>query len=120
MLGNFSLIHIGGITRNNEKIFRRIENRLTLQGYICFAPVVYDVEVWKPNKEMLDDMCYEKLIICDIFLIETPWHIGESTKLRIQQSKELNIPIMVYNFITDKLEEFDEEKDYGDVQYSYT
>lgn len=120
MIGKYQLIHIGGVTRNNEKIFRKIEHELTLKGYICWAPVVYDVEVWRSNQEMLDDMCYAKLTVCDIFLIATPWHIGQSTQLRISQCKEFDIPVMVYNHSTKKMEKYEEGKRYDSGEYCYS
>lgn len=120
MIGKYKLVHIGGVTRFNNGIFRKIEEDLTLQGYICFAPVIYDVEKWEPHQELLDDMCHEKLLICDIFVIATPWHIGQSTTKRIQECKELNIPIMVYNFNTKQLENYEEGICYDRGKYGHT
>lgn len=117
MLGEFKLAHIGGVTRQNMKLFRTIEKRLTLSGYICFAPVIYDYKVWLPNQKMLDDMCYEKLKICDLFVVATPWHVGKSTSLRISQAKEMNIPVVVYNFSEKYLEIYDDTKDYNTFEY---
>lgn len=98
MLGNFKLAHLGGITRGHEAIFRECERYLTLNGFICFAPVIYDVDTWSLNKEMLDDMCFEKLQIADLFVIVTADHIGKSTRLRMRQSRVLNIPVYIYEY----------------------
>ena len=57
---------------------------------------IYDFELYKQNANLIDDMCYEKLRICDICVIVTPEHIGKSTTQRIQQAKQLNKPVYVF------------------------
>lgn len=121
MLGGYKLAHIGGKTRDNESIFRKIEKELTLSGeYICFVPVIYDKEIWEPNQDLLDDMCFEKLKICDVFVIATPWHIGKSTSNRINDCRYLNIPIKVFNFDTKELEDYEEGVSYDYRKYGST
>ena len=92
----YKIAHLLGKTRNNELLFRHVEKVLTLQGYICFTPVIYNLEEYLQYPEMLDNMCYQKLLMSDICVIVTPDHIGESTTKRIQQCKEFNIPLYVF------------------------
>lgn len=113
----YKLVHIGDVTRYNNDLFRKIEKELTLQGYICFCPVIYDPAVWEPNQEMLDKMCFEKLMVCDIFVIATPWRVGESTSLKVKQCIGLDIPVKVYNFETRELEDYNPHISYAYNKY---
>lgn len=97
MIGKYKVAHLLGRTRNHEVPFRYVETELTKQGYICFAPVVYDFNTYKENAELLDDMCYEKLLVCDICVVVAPEFIGKSTQLRIQQAKELGKPVYLFD-----------------------
>lgn len=97
MFGEFKVAHLLGVTRGNEPVFRHVETELTKQGYICFAPVIYEFDVYLEHKQMLKDMCYEKLLMTDICVVVTPWHIGKSTKLRIDQSLGLGKPVFVWD-----------------------
>lgn len=96
MFGKYKVAHLLGITREHEKQFRHVETELTKMGYICFVPVIYNLETYNQYSELLDDMCYEKLLVCDICVIVTPEHIGKSTTVRIKQATELNKPIYVW------------------------
>lgn len=94
----YKIAHLVGITREHEKQFRSAEKILTRKGYIVFTPVFYNMEEYLsfgqcPN--MLDDMCYWKLLFCDFIVIVTPEHIGKSTSNRIKQAIELNKPVYV-------------------------
>lgn len=89
MLGKYKLIHLLGSTRDHKEIFRYVEEELTKQGYIVFAPVFYDINIYNQMPNLLDDMCYEKLLVCDAVCVVTPDHIGKSTIKRLQQVKEL-------------------------------
>ena len=46
-----------------------------------------------PN--MLDEMCSQKLELCDFLVIVTPEHVGKSTSLRIKQAKAAGKPVYV-------------------------
>lgn len=92
----FKIAHLLGITREHEAQFRHIEKRLTQQGYIVFAPVIYNVEEWKLQADMLDEMCYQKLLMCDFCVLATPEHVGKSTSLRIRQAREMGKEIYVF------------------------
>lgn len=104
MLGKYEVAHLLGVTRGNMHRFRLVEEKLTKQGYICFAPVIYQYDVYLKYDKMLDEMCYEKLKISDLCVVVTPEHIGKSTSLRIRQAFDLKIP--VYIFQDDKLVPF--------------
>lgn len=60
------------------------------------CPSDYDIDVYKQYSNLIDDICYQKLLICDLCVIVTPEHIGESTKKRIRQSIELGKPVYVW------------------------
>lgn len=96
MFGKYKVAHLLGITREHEKQFRHVETELTKMGYICFAPVIYNLDVYNQYSDLLDDMCYEKLLVCDFCVIVTSEHIGKSTQNRIRQAEELNKPVYVW------------------------
>lgn len=101
------IAHLIGITREHEDQFRNAEKILTRKGYIVFAPVFYNVEEYLSFGEypnMLDDMCYEKLLICDFLVLVTPEHIGKSTTLRIEQATTMGKKVYVLE--NDVLREF--------------
>lgn len=96
----FKIAHLAGITREHEDQFREAEKLLTRRGYIVFTPTFYDKNIYESFGEfpnMLDDMCYEKLQMCDFLVIVTPEHIGKSTSLRIQQARAMRKPVYVIN-----------------------
>ena len=95
MFGKYKVAHLLGITREHEAQFRSVETTLTKMGYICFAPVIYNLDVYNQYPGLLDDMCYEKLLVCDFCVIVTPEYIGKSTQNRIRQAKEMNTPIYI-------------------------
>lgn len=96
MIGKYKIAHLLGITREHEPIFRHIEHELTKAGYMCFAPAIYDFDIYKQYKDLLNDMCYEKLLVCDFCVVVTPEHIGESTTNRIKQALELKKPVHIW------------------------
>lgn len=67
MFGPFPIAHLLRITRDHEAVFRQVETKLTKQGYICFAPVIYDFDIYLQHKQLLKDMCYEKLLQADLY-----------------------------------------------------
>ena len=96
MLGKFKVIHLVGSTKGNKELFEKAEKVLTSQGNIVFKPVLYGDEVTNDNIDMLNEMCYQKLVFADAICIVTPEHIGESTQKRIQEADELNKEIFIY------------------------
>lgn len=98
MAKKFKIAHLTGITREHEEQFRSAEKVLTEMGYIVFAPVFYDYAKYKSFGEwpnMLDEMCSQKLELCDFLVIVTPEHVGKSTSLRIKQAKAVGKPVYV-------------------------
>ena len=96
MFGKYKVAHLLGITRDHESQFRHAETELTKAGIIYFVPAIYDVNIYKQHPDMLDDMCYEKLLVCDYCVLVTPEYIGKSTTNRIMQAIELGKPVYVW------------------------
>ena len=111
MIGTFKVAHLLGITRDHEKEFRNVERILTKNGFICFAPVIYNYDEYMMNQSMIDDMCYAKLRVSDLCVIVTPDHIGQSTTRRIWQAESLGIPVFVWK--NGVLEEYREDNSNG-------
>lgn len=97
MIGPYTVAHVLGVTRNHEPVFRDIEKALTQQGYIVFCPAIYNYDTYVKHKDILNDMCSEKLKVCDICVLATPEHVGLSTRARIKQAFELQKPVYVWN-----------------------
>ena len=114
MIGKFKTVHLIGSTKGNAELFSSAEKYFTKKGYIVFKPVFFDLKSDDPRLEMYNDMCYDKLLFCDIVCITTPSHIGKSTLNRINQSIQLGKDIIIYEndnikeYITTK--EFEERK----------
>ena len=51
---------------------------------------------YKVDSDLLDDMCYEKLLVCDFCVVVTPEYIGKSTSNRIRQAISMNKPVYVW------------------------
>lgn len=96
MFGKFKTAHLLGITRDHKEQFRHVEEELTKAGYICFTPVFYDLNIYNQMPDLLDDMCYEKLLVCDLCVVVTPEHIGKSTTNRINQAFALGKPVYLW------------------------
>lgn len=97
MIGPFKVVHLIGSTKGNYEIFRKAEIYFTELGYIVFKPVFYVYSDYIKNKELIDKMCYEKLLFCDIVCLVTPKHFGESTIKRIKQAELLEKEILVFD-----------------------
>lgn len=54
MFGKYKVIHLVGSTKDNRDVFRHIEEELTKLGYIVFAPVFYDINIYNQMPELLD------------------------------------------------------------------
>lgn len=66
-------------------------------GYIVFKPVFYVYDEYIENKELVDEMCYDKLVFSDIICLVTPEHFGESTIKRINQAKKLKKELLIFD-----------------------
>lgn len=115
MLGKYKVAHLIGIAREHEAEFRHVEQEMTKKGFICFTPTFYDLKLYEAHQEMIDDMCYQKLLVSDLCMIVTPEHIGKSTRARAQQSWDMGIPVYVWD---DKCPKVYEECDIRRVDHS--
>ncbi len=93
---NFSCGRCFFIEQRQKRQFRDAEKILTGKGCIVFATVFYNAEEYLSFGEfpnMLDGMCYEKLLICDFLVLMMPEHIGMSTVLRMEQWFSIKKPV---------------------------
>lgn len=95
MIKKYKIISLLGTTRGNEELFRKAEIYYTKLGYIVFKPAFYNLEEYNKYKAMVDEMCEEKLLLCDAVGVVTE-HVGESTRNRINQALELGKEIMFF------------------------
>lgn len=116
MFGKYMVAHLLGHTRDNEVNFRRVERKLTKQGFICFVPAIYVLSEYLKYQDLIDDMCYEKLLVCDLCVAVT---LGESTNIRISQAKKLNIPSFTFNIHMNRLIPYDDMAKKSDVYVKY-
>lgn len=107
----FQIAHILGRTRGMEEQFRHVERVLTLRNHcIVFTPVVYELDLYNHNKEVLDAMCYQKLQMCDFCVVLSEDSIGKSTLYRIIQAHKLGKPVYVWDMDTDTMTRVNVEK----------
>lgn len=106
----YPVAHLLGKTRENDALFRHAEVVLTLREHmVCYKPVIYELDVYNQNADLLDAMCFQKLLDCDLCVVVTPDHIGPGTKNRIHQAYLLGIPVYLWDDTTETLSEFGEE-----------
>lgn len=97
MIGNYKTVYLLGVTCWHEPSFRKAEVELTKRGYIVLAPAVYDYENYLTCKDLLKDMYYEKLKLCDFCVLVTPEHVELSISLRIRQAIEMKKPVYIWD-----------------------
>lgn len=92
----YPIMHLIGSTKGqNRLLFTLAERYYTAKGYIVFKPVFFDLPEDDPNLQMYTDMCTQKLLACDVVCVVTD-HIGDSTKKRIAQAKQLRKPVIFF------------------------
>lgn len=97
VLNKFPIIHLIGSTKiENEQQFIAAEKYYTKNGYIVFKPVFFGLNKNDKRLAMYTDMCTQKLNMCDVVCVVTE-HIGESTRKRIEQARELGKKIIYFN-----------------------
>ena len=97
MLNKFPIMHLIGSTKiENEQQFVYAEKYYTNNGYIIFKPVFFGLDQNDKKLAMYTDMCTQKLNMCDVVCVVTE-HIGESTRKRIEQARELGKEIIYFN-----------------------
>lgn len=98
----YSIITLIGSTKF-EQIFRTLEEKLSLKGYLVFSPLVYNQSGDNPkcgidHKKILDTEAKLKINHSDIvFVVDKNGYIGSSTKDQIEHAKLLNKPILYYS-----------------------
>lgn len=96
MLNKFQIMHLIGSTKiENEQKFAYAEKYYTKNGYIVFKPVFFGLDKNDKKLVMNTDMCTQKLNMCDVVCVVTE-HIGESTRKRIEQARELGKKIIYF------------------------
>lgn len=86
-----------------ESVFRKLEEDLSMRGYIVLSPLVYtqsgeDPKCGKKEKEILDLVQKEKIRQSDIvFVVDVDGYVGNSTKNQIKYAKLLNKPLLYYS-----------------------
>lgn len=92
----FRIMHLIGSTKQeNKHLFDEAEAYYTNKGYVVFKPVFYGLKSDDERLGMLTDMCTMKLNICDTVCVVTE-HIGESTRKRIEQAKNLGKEVIYF------------------------
>ncbi len=98
----YSTINLIGSTKY-ETIFRELEEKLSLNGYLVFSPLVYNQSGNNPScgldkKLVLDNEANLKTNKSDIvFVVDVDGYIGNSTSNQIEHAKLLNKPILYYS-----------------------
>lgn len=86
-----------------EDIFRDLEVKLSLKGYIVLSPLVYNQTGDNPgcgveNKKILDYVQKEKIRQSDLVLVvDKDGYIGSSTRNQIEYALLLNKRILYYS-----------------------
>lgn len=98
----YVIVTLIGSTRFVE-LFRKIEEELSLKGYLVFTPSVFSQSGVRPlcgvdNKKILDKAALAKIARSEIvFVIDELEYIGDSTKRQIDFAKLLNKPVLYYS-----------------------
>ena len=91
-----------GSTRFKD-VFRKVEEELSLKGYLVFTPSVYSQSGTNPKcgidvKKILDKAAKMKIARSEIVVvIDEDGYIGESTNDQIAFAKLLNKPVLYYS-----------------------
>ena len=86
-----------------ENFFRKLEEDLSLKGYLIFSPLVYNQygdnpKCGKNSKIVLDEVAKMKISRSDIvFVVDVDSYIGESTKVQLEHALLLNKPVLYYS-----------------------
>ena len=97
----FTIVCLIGSTKF-ESTFRKLEEELSLAGYLVFSPLVYTQSGEPPlcgvqNKKVLDEVQKAKINYSHIVLVvDEKGYIGSSTKDQIRHAEFLNKPIFYY------------------------
>ena len=98
----YSVVTLIGSTKF-ENIFRELEEKLTLKGYLVFSPLVYNQTGDVPgcgsdNKKILDTATKLKINHSDIVVVvDVDGYIGKSTGEQLKHALLLNKPVLYYS-----------------------
>lgn len=98
----YSVINLIGSTKYKE-LFRELEEKLSISGYLVFSPLVYNQTGDKPEcgediKLILDNEANLKTNKSDIvFVVDKDGYIGNSTRKQIEHASLLNKTILYYS-----------------------
>lgn len=86
-----------------KKTFRKVEEQLSLNGYLVFTPSVYTQSGDSPEcgvevKKVLDNAAKMKIARSEIVVvIDVDGYMGSSTKEQVAFAEMLNKPIFYYS-----------------------
>jgi len=98
----FPIICLIGSTKF-EKIFKDLEEILSINGYLVFSPLVYNQSGEPPKcgveeKKILDMVQLEKIHHSDLVLVvDKDGYIGSSTKKQLEYAEFLKKPVYFYS-----------------------
>lgn len=98
----YSVICLIGSTKY-ETLFRELEEKFSLAGYLVFSPLVYNQTGNPPGcgekmKEILDHEAELKINKSDIvFVVDQEGYIGSSTRKQLDHAILLNKPVFYYS-----------------------
>lgn len=86
-----------------KSTFRKLEEELSLKGYLVFSPLIYNQSGDNPgcgknSKIILDEVAKMKISRSDIvFVVDVDSYIGKSTKAQLEHAILLNKPVLYYS-----------------------
>lgn len=99
----YSVVSLIGSTRYKD-LFRELEGKLSINGYLVFSPLVYNQSGDNPEcgrdvKEILDIEAKLKISKSDIVLVVDgeDGYVGSSTKAQIEHALLLNKTVLYYS-----------------------
>ncbi|MBQ8131994.1 MAG: hypothetical protein IJ193_05845 [Bacilli bacterium] len=98
----YSVICLIGSTKY-ESLFRELEEKFSIAGYLVFSPLVYNQSGINPEcgekvKEILDHEAELKINKSDIvFVVDQDGYIGSSTRKQLDHALLLNKPVFYYS-----------------------
>ena len=98
----YSVINLIGSTKYKD-LFRELEEKLSINGYLVFSPLVYNQTGDNPEcgedvKKILDIEANLKSNISDIvFVVDKDGYIGNSTRKQIEHATLLNKTVLYYS-----------------------
>lgn len=98
----YSVVCLIGSTKY-EELFRELEVKLSISGYLVFSPLVYNQSGDTPGcgediKKILDHEAELKINKSDIVVVvDKDGYIGSSTRKQLEHAILLNKPVLYYS-----------------------